>query len=187
MPGTREVILSRLLAGNRRFVAGTPVPRRLARERESLVAGQRPDAAVLACSDSRVDVEAIFDAPLGAVFAVETAGESVDFAVLGSLEYAVGHLGTSLLIVMGHDHCGAVNEAFGRDTPAGALGAVVTQLRKNIIGASSLEQAVVMNAKQAAKRLIELSEVLRGAVEHGKLAIVPAHYHLADGSVELLT
>jgi carbonic anhydrase len=183
MRGRHGEVWERLLAGNDRFVQGNPAPRDFVREREAVVAGQRPMAAVLACSDSRVDIGVIFDVPLGTVFAVKTAGGVADVAALGSLEYAVGHLKVPLLVVMGHDDCGALRAASGSALPEGALGAVVTTVRKNISGAASFEDAIVQHTRQVATDLITRSPVLRQACAAGALSVVAAHYTLGDGRV----
>lgn len=187
MGATHEAIWQRLLAGNERFVRGCPVPRDPVGEREAVVARQQPVAAVLACSDSRVDLGAIFDVPLGTVFVVRTAGIVADVAALGSLEYAVAHLKVPLLVVMGHVDCGALKAAFGSEAPEGALGAVVTTLRRNIAGATCLEDAIRQHTRQAARDLTARSAVLRQACAAGELGVVPAHYRLADGRVVALT
>lgn len=102
---------SRMLAGNRRFAEGKAEhPWQDPQTRESLIDRQNPDAAVLSCSDSRVPPEIIFDAGLGDMFTVRTAGEIIDAAVLQSLEYAVGTLHVSLLVVLGHQHCAAMEK-----------------------------------------------------------------------------
>lgn len=106
---TANSTLSRMLAGNRRFAEGhSEHPWQDMQTRESLIDRQNPDAAVLSCSDSRVPPEIIFDAGLGDLFTIRTAGQIIDDAVLASLEYAVDHLHVSLLMVMGHEGCGAV-------------------------------------------------------------------------------
>lgn len=102
---------SRMLAGNRRFAEGNAThPWQDKQTRESLIDAQNPDAAVLSCSDSRVPPEIIFDAGLGDMFTVRTAGQIIDDAVLQSLEYAVGAMHVSLLVVLGHQHCAAVEQ-----------------------------------------------------------------------------
>lgn len=109
---TANATWSRMLAGNRRFAEGKPEHPWQDREtRESLTDGQHPDAAVLACCDSRVPPEIIFDQGLGDLFTVRTAGQMIDEATLASLEYAVDHLHVSLLVVLGHEGCGAITTA----------------------------------------------------------------------------
>ncbi|WP_348519681.1 carbonic anhydrase [Bifidobacterium sp. ESL0769] len=101
-----------MLQGNARFASGQAEhPWQDKETRESLIDGQQPDAAVLSCSDSRVPPEIIFDQGLGDMFTVRTAGQTLDDAVIASLEYAVTHLGVSVLVVLGHEHCGAVASA----------------------------------------------------------------------------
>ena len=109
---TANATWSRMLAGNRRFVEGKPEhPWQDAQTRESLIDRQNPDAAVLSCSDSRVPPEIVFDQGLGDLFTVRTAGQVVDDGVLASLEYAVSELNVSLLVVLGHQGCGAIHMA----------------------------------------------------------------------------
>lgn len=109
---TANATWSRMLAGNRRFAEGKPEhPWQDTQTRESLIDRQNPDAAVLSCSDSRVPPEIVFDQGLGDLFTVRTAGQIVDDGVIASLEYAVNTLGVSLLVIMGHQGCGAVHAA----------------------------------------------------------------------------
>jgi len=178
--------LGGLLEGNRRFAAGTPASRDLHRERAALVSAQRPVAAVLACSDSRIAIEDTFDAPLGTLFGIRTAGAALDSAVLGTLEFAVTNLGIRLIVALGHENCGAVRAAVAADTPPGALGTVVGQIRGNIAGSPTFEAAIHANARATVRRMLEASAGLRSAFEGGRLAVVPAFYRLADGRVDLL-
>ncbi|KAB8287339.1 carbonate dehydratase [Bifidobacterium ramosum] len=109
---TANATWSRMLAGNRRFAEGKPEhPWQDETTRESLIDRQNPDAAVLACSDSRVPPEIVFDAGLGDLFTVRTAGQILDDAVVASLEYAVSKLHVSLLVILGHEGCGAIDMA----------------------------------------------------------------------------
>lgn len=109
---TANATWSRMLEGNARFISGgAEHPRQNKQTMESLINGQHPDAAVLCCSDSRVPPEIVFDQGLGDMFTVRTAGQTLDDAVIESLEYAVTNLNVSLLVVLGHEHCGAIGEA----------------------------------------------------------------------------
>ncbi|RSX52187.1 carbonate dehydratase [Bifidobacterium goeldii] len=109
---TANATWSRMLAGNRRFAEGKPTHPWQDREtRESLIDRQNPDAAVLSCSDSRVPPEIVFDAGLGDLFTVRTAGQMIDDSVVASLEYAVAKLHVSLIVIMGHEGCGAIDLA----------------------------------------------------------------------------
>ena len=110
--GTASGVWNRLLAGNRRFAEGKPVhPNRSVEARKALIDTHEPDAAVLSCSDSRVSPDIIFDAGIGDLFTVRTAGQVIDDAVIASLEYAVDVLGVRLLVVLGHQNCGAIKQA----------------------------------------------------------------------------
>ena len=109
---TANATWSRMLQGNRRFAEGKPDhPWQDQETRQTLLDGQNPDAAVLSCSDSRVPPEIIFDQGLGDLFTVRTAGQLIDSAVIASLEYAVKKLHVSLICVLGHEHCGAIEAA----------------------------------------------------------------------------
>ena len=104
--------LNRLLEGNKRFVADAMEHRCFSSRREELKAGQQPFATVICCSDSRIVPEYIFDVGLGDIFTIITAGNVVDKIGIGSAEYAVGHLHTPVLVVLGHEKCGAINAAY---------------------------------------------------------------------------
>ena len=110
--GTASGVWNRLLAGNRRFAEGKPAyPNRSVEARKALIDTHEPDAAVLSCSDARVSPDIIFDAGIGDLFTVRTAGQVIDNAVIASLEYAVDVLGVRLLVVLGHQNCGAIKQA----------------------------------------------------------------------------
>ena len=110
--GTANGVWSRMLAGNRRFTEGKlEHPNRSVEAREAVIDTHEPDAAVLSCSDARVSPDIIFDAGIGDLFTVRTAGQVIDDAVIASLEYAVDVLGVRLLVVLGHQNCGAIKQA----------------------------------------------------------------------------
>ena len=110
--GTASGVWNRLLAGNRRFAEGKPVhPNRSAEARKAVIDAHEPDAAILSCSDARVSPDIIFDAGIGDLFTVRTAGQLIDSAVIASLEYAVKKLHVSLICVLGHERCGAIEAA----------------------------------------------------------------------------
>lgn len=110
--GTASGVWSRMLAGNRRFAEGKlEHPNRSVEAREATIDTHEPDAAVLSCSDARVSPDIIFDSGLGDLFTVRTAGQIIDEAVIASLEYAVTVLGVRLLVVLGHQNCGAIKQA----------------------------------------------------------------------------
>jgi carbonic anhydrase len=180
-----------LLAGNARFAAGKPQTRQLVPTREALRTGQKPRTIVLGCADSRCPPELLFDQTLGELFVVRTAGNVADPIALGSIEYAAEHLGAHLLVVLGHDACGAVKATLaGGDLPSDNLRAIVERIRPAVSAARAhwsgeelLPHAIAANAQQSARDLLVRSPVLRDAVEHGHLRIVTAVYHFDDGRV----
>ncbi len=181
---------ARLMAGNRRYVAGQPThPDQTPARRRELAAGQRPFAAILGCADSRVPPEILFDQGLGSLFVVRVAGNIVDDAVLGSLEYAVGHLGVHLIVVLGHTGCGAVQAAAAGGTHTGAITRVIEAILPAVELARPQPGALVDNAVHAnVVRLVEqlraAEPVLAPAVAHGELQIAGAIYNLSNGLVQ---
>lgn len=183
-----------LIAGNQRFADGKPRPRALVSRREALRTGQKPRAIVLGCADSRCSPELLFDQSLGDVFVVRTAGNVADPVALGSIEYAVEHLGAKLLIVLGHDACGAVKAAIaGGELPSDNLRAIVTRIAPAVHATSVhwqgdelLPHAIAANAQQSARDLLVGSPILRDAVSHGHVRIVTAVYSFEDGRVRPL-
>ena len=183
-----------LQAGNRRFVAGDHLVHAVRELRAALATGQQPDVVVLTCSDSRVSPEWIFDQPLGELFVVRTAGHVVDPIALGSIEYAVEHLHARLIVVMGHDECGAVAAAVSGDSmPTEHLDSIMRKIRPGIPparpGASraeTLAAAVAANVRRSATDVVIASPVVREHVVHGSVEVIQAVYHLASGRVEEL-
>jgi carbonic anhydrase len=179
------------MVGNRRFVAGKPQTRDLISLRHELASGQSPKAIILACSDSRVGPELIFDQSLGDIFVVRTAGNVADAVGLGSIEYAVEHLHSPLLVVLGHQKCGAVNAACsGEKMPSQSLAAIVEKINPAVARAKSyataddlIESAIKENVHQSAADLLANSEIIRDAVKSGKLAVIEAEYELGTGQV----
>lgn len=186
----------RLQEGNARFVEGTRShPNQDAARRAELVEGQAPFAAILGCGDSRLAAEIIFDLGLGDAFVVRTAGQVLDEAVLGSLEYAAGELKTPLIMVLGHDSCGAVKatkDALDSGTmPPGFIRNLVEAVLPSIISpalppGASINEMVVEHTRQTAARLVEQSSIVSDAVEAGSLAVIGVFYHLADGKADLV-
>ena len=127
-------VWERLLAGNARFVQGQIQARNLADIRRNLIQGQHPTAAVLCCSDSRVGAEIIFDQNLGDIFVVRTAGMVLDPTSIGSLEYAVAHLHVPLLVIKGHESCGAVSATVAHpDLDEGQITAIIQQIASRFL------------------------------------------------------
>jgi carbonic anhydrase len=156
--------------------------------------GQTPHSIILSCSDSRVPPEIVFDQKLGEVFVVRNAGEIPDQATIASIEYAVEHLGSRLLVVMGHTSCGAVKAAIatqnGSDAGSPALNALVHDIHPRIASlkgqkpAADVHDESMANAKGIAQDLIDRSEIIRNRVARGELVIQPALYHLDSGVVD---
>ena len=174
--------LDLLKAGNARFVSGTLTMKDdYAALREKLSTGQHPFAVVLCCSDSRVAPEIIFDQKLGDLFVIRNAGNIVDEEVLGSIEYAVEHLETPLVVVMGHASCGAVTATCQGDDLPGHILDLVKRIRPSINTSCCIDD----NAKRHAKRMAQLIEEDE-IVHHVGAKVVATFYNLESGKVEWL-
>jgi carbonic anhydrase len=186
--------LKLLLAGNQRFVAGSlksVTQDELAQRRAELAQGQKPFAIVVCCSDSRVGPEIVFDQELGNVFVVRTAGEVLDAAGIGSIEYAVAHLGSPLLVVLGHEHCGAVAAAVADAKEPGQIASIVKAIRPAVARTRAepgdpLENAVRANVQDVAAQLRRMGPVISAAVKSGRLKVTGAVCSLTSGKVELV-
>jgi carbonic anhydrase len=185
-----------LLEGNRRFAAGLARgPHRGLKRRGDLAAGQHPFAVVLACADSRVTPELLFDQGLGDLFVVRVAGNVAGPFDRASLEYGVEHLHIPLLVVLGHESCGAVKATLETAQKPGSEAALSPDLQALVKeigpavkgkGPEQLDEGVRANAQRSAQRLLEQSAVLRQAVAEGKLKVLAARYDLDQGRVEAL-
>ncbi len=183
--------LTRLVAGNGRFADGRlKHPGQTPGRRVQLARGQCPFVAVLDCADSRLPPEILFDQGLGDLFVCRVAGNIADTAVTGSLEWASGHFHPALIVVLGHERCGAVGAALDalRDgvLPPASIGALVRAIIPNVRGVApgpdQFSQAVAANAEAVATTL-RLSPVLQPHIKAGKLRIVSATYGLESGRV----
>jgi carbonic anhydrase len=182
---------NRLLEGNRRFVDDVPQhPNQDTARREALSNDQTPFVTLFGCSDSRVAAEMIFDVGLGDMFVVRNAGQVVDPVTLGSLEYGVEILGTPLLVVLGHDSCGAVTAACNcfdsGETPPGFIADVVSRILPTVARArknnrNTVNETVAQNTMDTVEKILQLSSILRSAVDEGRLIIVGLTYQLHDG------
>ncbi|WP_394552635.1 carbonic anhydrase [Agromyces sp. MMS24-JH15] len=189
--------------GNDRFVSGTPQhPRQGVERRSELANQQRPRVAIFGCSDSRLAAEIIFDVGLGDAFVVRNAGQVMSDSVLGSLEYAVGVLGVPLVLVLGHDHCGAVRAAIdSQAADAPALPAHIAKLVSGIVPAvrrvAGVEEGAPIvpgdldagfvgreHLRDTVHEMLERSEMISDAVAAGTLAVVGANYRLVEGRAE---
>ncbi|PRG95817.1 carbonic anhydrase [Burkholderia multivorans] len=184
-----------LMEGNARYIAGVARRHDFANEREALGSGQNPYAAVLSCADSRIVPEYAFDSARGDLFAVRVAGNFVNDDVLGSVEYAVAVLQVPLIVVLGHDKCGAVGAAVKVETEgatypgkiqalARAMLPAVRKVRKD--GGNLLDAAIAQNVKDSMVNLSARSTIIRSAEKGGKLKIVGGVYRLLSGKVDLV-
>jgi carbonic anhydrase len=189
-----------LLAGNARFVKGqVESPRRGPQDFAPLAKAQFPEAAVLACADSRVPPEILFDQGVGDLFVVRVAGNVVGgsgVVVKGSIEYAVAELNVPLVMVLGHSNCGAVKAALAhveyRDRLPGAIYGLVNLISPAVARAEhekgdKLANAIRANVELGVERLQSLDPILAQPVREGRLKIVGAIYDLATGRVEMVT
>jgi carbonic anhydrase len=190
--------IARLKAGNQRFAAGkTRHAHESAQWRKALVGGQKPFATILACSDSRVPPELVFDQGFGELFVIRVAGNVIAADVIGSLQYAVRHLGTPLIVVMGHQECGAVTAAVeslaGKGSEPKYIEALVkliepglADLPSTLTGEARIAAAVEANVRWSIRQLAALPEGRR-AIDMKALTLVGAVYDLADGTVRFLS
>lgn len=187
-----------MLAGNARFVAGQPFggdtsPAR----RTELSGGQAPSALVFGCSDSRVAAEIVFDQGLGDLFVVRTAGHVTDAGVLGSIEFGVAVLGIPLVLVLGHEGCGAVGATLdvldGGEVPGGYVRDVVERVTPSVLSArrrhgsgASPAQVLEEHVRQGVDQLARRSVAVAEAVAAGRCAVVGVVYALEEGSARVV-
>ncbi|MEU7481692.1 carbonic anhydrase [Lentzea sp. NPDC042327] len=185
-----------LLSGNHRFVAGTPEhPNQDATRRTEIAPAQRPFAVLFGCSDSRLAAEIIFDRGLGDLFVVRTAGHVVGAEVIGSVEYGVDVLDCPLVVVLGHDACGAVAAACAAldegAVPAGYIRDVVERVTPSVLAARAAgrveaDEVLAEHVSRTVDLLLDRSRLLADRVATGKAAVVGLCYRLADGSARLV-
>jgi carbonic anhydrase len=206
---TPDEALQRLVEGNKHYVENkmTSAAQCDPAARTALAKSQKPYAIILTCSDSRVPPEIIFDKGLGEIFVVRVAGNVADPVILGSIEYAAEHLGSPLIVVMGHERCGAVTatvDAKGKSTGSANIDAIVKTIEPNVQLAAKnceackgeakcaetkksdfVECVINANAKTVAASLTKKSKILAHLIEEKKIKIVAAKYDLDDGVVTL--
>ena len=187
--------LAQLMAGNRRFVANDfPPSSWIAEKRGVLVESQAPFAAILSCADSRVIPEFIFEQGIGQLFVTRVAGNYPDDLVTGSLEYAVEPLGTRLIVVLGHQNCGAVKAVYSAletKTPLpkhlSSIEGLIAPGIENVVHAhGSLDDAIEANVRAAVSALKAAPPVLSKSATSGHVMIVGAYYQLGTGKVRLV-
>ncbi|MGB2935675.1 MAG: carbonic anhydrase [Nostocoides sp.] len=195
-PSTPEQAWRLLAAGNARFMADERAhPHQDMDVRHRLALKQAPFAVFFGCGDSRVAAEIIFDQGLGDLFVVRTAGHVVDFSVLGSLEFGVGNLGAPLVVVLGHDSCGAVaaaiHSAQSGDMPKGYVRDIVERMTPSVFAAArqgplTSESVEREHVRSTCELLYERSTIIRESVGTGRLAIVGCEYKLSEGAAQVV-
>lgn len=188
---TPEDSLNILKKGNTRFITGhSQHPHSDINRVAKLANSQHPHIATLSCSDSRVAPEIIFDQGLGDIFEVKNAGNVLDKASIGSLEYAVSHLGVNLVVVMGHDDCGAVKASVkNKKQESKYLSSITdyihTSVKKvNKKSPNYLHDVTEENCKTTVKNLIKKSKIINNAVQNNQLKVIPAMYDIKTGNVD---
>lgn len=184
--------LQLLIEGNKRFAAMNAThPNQGKERRDEVKGGQKPFAVIVGCSDSRIPPEILFDQGIGDVFVIRLAGNIVDDTALGSVEYAVDHLGTRLVVVLGHAKCGAVTAATQGGEAHGHIGSIVQLIIPAVEQARAksgdlIDNSIKENARLVAATISSSKPILSKMVEDGKIAVVPAYYDIDTGMVELL-
>ncbi|ROT29542.1 carbonic anhydrase [Micromonospora sp. HM5-17] len=195
-PTTPADALATLLAGNERFVTGTRIhPHQDAEHRAAVAAAQRPFAVIFGCSDSRLAAEIIFDRGLGDLFVVRTAGHIIGVEVTASIEYGVAVLGAPLVVVLGHDSCGAIqatHAAMGGARPPGReLGTIAERVapsiwRANAEQVTDEDEVGRIHVRRTVETLTRPGTGLGEAVAAGRCDVVGMVYRLAEGRVSVL-
>jgi carbonic anhydrase len=194
-PHTPAEAWAAILEGNQRFVTDKPAHvRQDFGLRQELAKEQKPFAALFGCADSRLSAEIIFDVGLGDLFVVRNAGQVIAETILGSLEYAVEVLGVPLILVLGHDECGAIratmNSTEGQPMPKGEFihnlveRITPTVLAAKAYGLNEIDEITAVHIKHTIDELIARSTLIAERIESGKLAVVGANYKLALGEIQ---
>jgi carbonic anhydrase len=177
---TPEQALQEILEGNKRYADGLVTSTNLPENRALLVSGQAPIAAIIRCSDSRVAPEIVFDQPLGKLFVCGVAGNVPTLEIVESLEFALGHLGVTLLVVMGHSQCGAVHAALTNEVVHGVFAQVA------LSPIPDLDECIAHNAEQGVNTILDSSNMIEDAVKKGYVQIVAGVQDIASGKFELV-
>ncbi len=187
---TKENVIDRLKAGNERFVKDSLDGKlQNSARRESLTTGQEPYAIVLSCADSRVVPELAFDAGLGELFVVRVAGNIANSSSIASIEYAVAHCGSKVIVVLGHQSCGAVTAAVGGGDNGYNLNHLLSHITPAIVASrpdATVTDVIKKNALLTGAELQSRSKIINDAVTSGDVQIKPAYYNLDSGAVDFL-
>lgn len=191
-PLTSDQALEKLMAGNQRFVAmKLNRPNQSTQRLKELTKGQQPFTAILSCSDSRVPPEIIFDQGLGDLFVVRVAGNTADAIAVGSLEYSTEILGAPLIVVLGHEKCGAVDATVSKAKVPGHIREVIAAIEPAVHNMQCetpdrLECGVEANVKRVVEQLRSSQPILAKRIQEGKLNILGGRYDLDTGAVEIM-
>lgn len=186
-----DAALQKLQQGNERFVKfNLKHPNQTKARRLELVKGQHPFVTVLSCSDSRVPTELIFDQGLGDIFVIRNAGNVLDEHVIGSIEYSVEHLGVNLIVVMGHESCGAVGAAMSDEKQPEAIESLIESIEPAVekckhSNTLTYENVIKTHAKLGVEEILKDKDLCEFVQKHN-VKIVPAYYSLKTGKVEFL-
>ncbi len=184
--------LKKLIEGNKRFASlKQKHPNQGVRRRAEVSKGQKPFAVIVGCSDSRIPPEILFDQGIGDIFVIRDAGNIVDDVVLGSIEYAVDHLGTRLVVILGHSKCGAVTATVQGGEAHGHVGSIVKAIIPAVKKAKGKKGDLVDNAIRAnidivTKQVKSSTPVIAKLVRTGKVKVVGAYYDIDTGLVQIL-
>lgn len=187
-----ETIWADLIKGNKNFMAGRHSHGKFVLARKKLATGQKPNVIVIGCADSRVPPELVFDKNLGEIFVIRTAGNIADPIALGSIEYAAEHLHSKVLVVLGHESCGAVGASLSKDKmPTSNLRAIVNTIRPAFrsekdcsVGSENSIKCVKLNVAKSAKDMVRKSPILKHLVEKDELTVIKAIYMMKSGKIE---
>jgi carbonic anhydrase len=187
-----EEAMQKLIEGNKRFIASETIhPNQTADRRAEVSNGQKPFAIIVGCSDSRIPPEIIFDQGLGDIFVIRVAGNIVDDAALGSIEYAVDHLGVELILVLGHGKCGAVSATVQGGGAHGHIACIVNAIAPAVEKARNqsgdlIDNAIKANVELVVNQISYSKPILSELVENKKIKIAGAYYNIESGAVEII-
>ncbi|MCX5806791.1 MAG: carbonic anhydrase [Proteobacteria bacterium] len=187
-----EEAMQKLIKGNERFTASKPIhPNQTSERRNEVSKGQKPFAVIVGCSDSRIPPEIIFDQGLGDLFVIRVAGNIIDDVALGSIEYAVGHLGTELVIVLGHGKCGAVSATVQGGEAHGHIACIVNAIAPAVEKVRNqsgdlIDNAIKANVELVVNQIISSKPILSEQVKESKLKVAGAYYNIESGVVDFI-
>ena len=183
-------VLNRLKAGNEKFVINKlESVNQDSDRREAVIKGQNPFAIILSCADSRVVPELIFDTGIGELFVIRVAGNVANVSSVASIEYAVAHVGVKVIVVLGHQSCGAVTAAVQGGDQGENINHLLSYINPAIAATgddASINEIAKENAVLTVQEMINNSSIISEAVKSGKLEIIPAYYNLDTGKVDFL-